>query len=152
VRIRARRGRTPRPVGPVRGRTRGIGSGRCGAARFASNQGLARIHADLAQRGAERSYGLDGGELTPSVNWSAYSLRKEWNAAKNLAEVASSPSRGARINVPAGNPGKSTPGGGDRYRPGRPHRTVWPTLRRTATAQGRSHTFPEREQSREGAG
>jgi putative transposase len=58
----------------------------CGAQRFAYNWGLARITANLAQREAERSYGIDGDALTPPVSWSAYSLRRDWNNAKS--EVA----------------------------------------------------------------
>jgi IS605 OrfB family transposase len=34
------------------------------------------------QREAERSYGIAGDDLTPSISWSLYSLRKDWNAAK----------------------------------------------------------------------
>ncbi|MFF2551940.1 IS607 family element RNA-guided endonuclease TnpB [Nocardia sp. NPDC058058] len=55
----------------------------CGAQRFAYNWGLAHIKANLNQRDAERTYGLSGQELTPPVSWSAYSLRKEWNRAKD---------------------------------------------------------------------
>ncbi|SDM56247.1 putative transposase [Lentzea albidocapillata subsp. violacea] len=58
----------------------------CGAQRFAFNWGLARVKANLDQRAAERSYDLEGPELTPPVNWSAYGLRKDWNLAKE--EVA----------------------------------------------------------------
>jgi putative transposase len=54
----------------------------CGGQRFAFNWGLARIKANLDQRDAERSYGILDAELTPSENWSAYSLRKDWNQAK----------------------------------------------------------------------
>lgn len=57
-----------------------------GAARVAYNWALARIKANLSQRQAERSYGIAEQELTPSVNWSLYGLRKAWNQAK--AEVA----------------------------------------------------------------
>jgi putative transposase len=57
-----------------------------GAARVAFNWGLARVKANLAQREAERSYGITGDGLTPSLPWSLYSLRKDWNAAKD--EVA----------------------------------------------------------------
>lgn len=53
-----------------------------GAARVAFNWGLARVKANLSQREAEKSYGITGDELTPSVSWSLYSLRKDWNAAK----------------------------------------------------------------------
>ena len=55
----------------------------CGGQRFAYNWGLARVKANMDQRKAERSYGLEGDQLTPSLNWSAYSLRKDWNQAKN---------------------------------------------------------------------
>lgn len=58
----------------------------CGAARFAYHWGLAHGKTVLDQRSAERSYGLGEDQLTPSVSWSAYSLRKTWNAAKD--EVA----------------------------------------------------------------
>jgi putative transposase len=54
-----------------------------GAARVAFNWGLARVKANLAQREAERSYGITGAEMTPAVSWSLYSLRKDWNAAKD---------------------------------------------------------------------
>lgn len=53
-----------------------------GAARVAFNWGLARVKANLSQREAERSYGITGDDLTPSMSWSLYSLRKDWNAAK----------------------------------------------------------------------
>jgi putative transposase len=53
-----------------------------GAQRFAYNWGLARIKANLTQRKAEASYGLEGDEITPPLNWSAYSLRREWNQVK----------------------------------------------------------------------
>ena len=54
-----------------------------GAARVAFNWGLARVKANLAQREAERSYGIAEPDLTPAVSWSLYSLRKDWNAAKD---------------------------------------------------------------------
>jgi putative transposase len=53
-----------------------------GAARVAFNWGLARVRAVTDQRAAEATYGLAGDDLTPSVSWSLYSLRKDWNAAK----------------------------------------------------------------------
>jgi putative transposase len=55
----------------------------CGAQRFAYNWGLARITANLAQRAAERSYGIADGLLTPPASWSAWALRKEFNAVKD---------------------------------------------------------------------
>jgi putative transposase len=54
-----------------------------GAARVAFNWGLARVKANLAQREAEWSYGIAEADLTPSLSWSLYSLRKDWNAAKD---------------------------------------------------------------------
>jgi transposase len=54
-----------------------------GAARVAFNWGLARVKANLAQRGAERSYGIGEADLTPAISWSLYSLRRDWNAAKD---------------------------------------------------------------------
>jgi len=54
-----------------------------GAARVAFNWGLARVKANLAQREAEKSYGIAGDDLTPAVSWSLYSLRRDWNAAKD---------------------------------------------------------------------
>jgi putative transposase len=54
----------------------------CGAQRFAFNFGLALVRATLDQRAAERSYGLADTDLTPAVPWSAYGLRRAWNAAK----------------------------------------------------------------------
>jgi putative transposase len=58
----------------------------CGAQRYAFNWGMARIKANLDQRAAEQTYDIPGDQLTPSVSWSAYSLRKDWNQAEN--EVA----------------------------------------------------------------
>lgn len=54
-----------------------------GAARVAFNWGLARVKANLDQREAEKSYGITGGDLTPPLPWSLYSLRKAWNAVKD---------------------------------------------------------------------
>lgn len=61
-------------------------SSHCGGARFAFNWGLARVKAVVDQRSAKRTYGTDEDQLTPAMNWSAYSLRKSWNAVKG--EVA----------------------------------------------------------------
>jgi putative transposase len=55
----------------------------CGGQRFAFNFGLALVRANLDQRAAERSYGITEPELTPAVSWSAYGLRRAWNAAKH---------------------------------------------------------------------
>jgi hypothetical protein len=54
-----------------------------GAARVAFNWGLARVKANLGQREAEKSYGIAGDDLTPPLPWSLYSIRKDWNAAKD---------------------------------------------------------------------
>jgi putative transposase len=56
-----------------------------GAARFAFNWGLARTKAALAQRAAEKTYGVPDADLT-EVPWTLYSLRRDWNRAKG--EVA----------------------------------------------------------------
>jgi putative transposase len=53
-----------------------------GAARVAFNWGLARVKAVTDQRAAEATYGIAGDGLTPSLSWSLYSLRKDWNAVK----------------------------------------------------------------------
>ena len=58
----------------------------CGAVRVAFNWGLARVRANLAQREAERSYGIPEDRLTPALSWSMYGLRKRWNQVKD--EVA----------------------------------------------------------------
>ena len=55
----------------------------CGAQRFAYNFGLALVRVNLDQRAAERSYDIGEDQLTPPVSWSAYSLRRAWNEAKN---------------------------------------------------------------------
>jgi len=56
-----------------------------GAARVAFNWGLAAVKANLNQREAERSYGIDDHELTPVLGWSLPTLRKAWNRAKDEA-------------------------------------------------------------------
>lgn len=53
-----------------------------GAARFAHNHMLALVKAVMAQRDAERSYGIDEAELTPGLGWSLPALRKAWNQRK----------------------------------------------------------------------
>lgn len=57
----------------------------CGASRKAYNTMLATVRANLDQRNAERSYGISDDDLTPVMNWSAYSLRKHWNSIKDDA-------------------------------------------------------------------
>jgi IS605 OrfB family transposase len=54
----------------------------CGAVRVAFNWGLAHVKAVMGQREAEATYGISKDDLTPSVSWSLYSLRKDWNTAK----------------------------------------------------------------------
>ncbi|AHH15381.1 putative transposase [Nocardia nova SH22a] len=49
---------------------------------MAFSWGLALVEANLDQRAAERSYDIAERELIPAVDWSAYSLRKAWNAVK----------------------------------------------------------------------
>ncbi|MGH3982993.1 MAG: helix-turn-helix domain-containing protein [Pseudonocardiaceae bacterium] len=55
----------------------------CGGQRYAYNFGLALIRANLDQRAAERTYGIPDDQLTEPVSWSAFSLRRAWNDAKN---------------------------------------------------------------------
>jgi putative transposase len=55
----------------------------CGAQRSAVNWGLALVSAVMNQRTAEASYGIPAAEMTPSLSWSAYSLRKTWNQTKS---------------------------------------------------------------------
>ncbi|NMM83434.1 transposase [Rhodococcus sp. SRB_17] len=59
----------------------------CGAQRYAYNWALDQVQANLDQRTAERSYDIPDSELTPSLSWSAYSLRKHWNTVKNAVAV-----------------------------------------------------------------
>jgi transposase len=53
-----------------------------GAARFAYNWALAAVRANMMQRAAERTYGLDGDELTPIIGWNLAALRRAWNRVK----------------------------------------------------------------------
>ncbi len=55
----------------------------CGGQRFAYNWGLELIRANLDQRAAERTYDILDDQLTEPVDWSAYSLRRAWNEAKD---------------------------------------------------------------------
>jgi putative transposase len=55
----------------------------CGGQRYAFNWGLALVTAVMNQRKAEASYGIGADQLTPSLSWSAYSLRKTWNQTKD---------------------------------------------------------------------
>jgi hypothetical protein len=48
----------------------------CGAARFAFNDMLGVVKANLDQRSAERSYGIAQEQLTPAQGWSLAKLRK----------------------------------------------------------------------------
>ncbi|PWR06842.1 transposase, partial [Micromonospora sicca] len=53
-----------------------------GAARVAHNWALARVKAVMDQRAAERTYGIDEADLTPTQGWSLPALRRAWNQAK----------------------------------------------------------------------
>ncbi len=57
----------------------------CGAARFAHNWALGQVKDNLATRTGERESGIAQADLTPSQSWSAFSLNKAWNAAKEAA-------------------------------------------------------------------
>src|SRR4030081_4107806 len=54
-----------------------------GAARFAFNWALAQVKANIGQRTAERSCGVDGEDLTAALGWNLPALRRAWNAAKS---------------------------------------------------------------------
>ncbi|MGW5362938.1 IS607 family element RNA-guided endonuclease TnpB [Actinopolymorpha pittospori] len=58
-------------------------AGHCAAARKAFNWGLGRVKANLDQRAAEATYGIPEEFLTPGLNWSLYSFRRDWNQVKN---------------------------------------------------------------------
>jgi hypothetical protein len=58
-----------------------------GARNFAYNTMLAAVKANLDQRAAEKTYGLDEDELTPCLGWSMRSLRNEWNRIKHVVAV-----------------------------------------------------------------
>jgi putative transposase len=53
-----------------------------GARRFAYNWAIRSVRENLATRSAERAAGMAESELTPSLSWSAYSLNKAFNSAK----------------------------------------------------------------------
>src|SRR5690606_36265108 len=54
-----------------------------GAARLAYNHQIARVRANLDQRAAERSYGIEEADLTPSLSWSKVALINHMNAWKD---------------------------------------------------------------------
>jgi putative transposase len=54
-----------------------------GASRLAFNHQIGRVKANLDQRAAERSYGVDEADLTPSLSWSKISLINHMNAWKD---------------------------------------------------------------------
>ena len=56
-----------------------------GAARVAYNWAIREVSANLAQRRSEREAGVPEEHLTPAISWSAYSLGKAFNAAKDDA-------------------------------------------------------------------
>jgi putative transposase len=58
-----------------------------GARNFAFNTMLAAVKANLDQRAAQKTYGLHGDDLTPSMSWSFRSLRNEWNRTKHHVAV-----------------------------------------------------------------
>lgn len=57
----------------------------CGASRFAFNHMLQLVRANLDQRAAERSYGIEDADLSPFLGWSAYTLHRYWNMVKRAA-------------------------------------------------------------------
>lgn len=74
-----------------------------GGARFAYNYMLNKVKTNMDQRDAEKSYGVPAGQLTPSISWSHYSLRKLWNIEKvSAAPWWGSNSKEAYSNALAG--------------------------------------------------
>jgi putative transposase len=61
-----------------------------GAARFAFNHHLARVKANLDQRRAEASYGIEADQQTPRLSWSKVSFINAFNAWKT-GRLPSSP-------------------------------------------------------------
>jgi putative transposase len=77
----------------------------CGGQRFAFNWGLALVTAVMEQRAAEVSYGVPVDQLTPSLSWSAYRLRKLWNRVKDeIAPWWAENSKEAGVLVGCGEP------------------------------------------------
>ncbi len=66
----------------------------CGAARFAYNWTIGLVKENLDARSREREDGIDEGDLTKSLSWSAYSMSPLWNSVKaNVAHgTTTSPS------------------------------------------------------------
>ncbi|AEF42586.1 IS607 family element RNA-guided endonuclease TnpB [Hoyosella subflava] len=58
-----------------------------GGARFAYNTMLRAVKANLAQRDAERSYGIADADLTPTLSWSFQALRSDFNKRKHTVAV-----------------------------------------------------------------
>ncbi len=54
----------------------------CGAARFSYNWAIGAVTGNLTTRAAERETGIDDADLTPSLSWMKFSLRKKLNADK----------------------------------------------------------------------
>jgi putative transposase len=59
-----------------------------GASRLAFNHHLGRVKANLAQRAAEKSYGVPESELTPVLSWSKVSFINHMNAWKDGRDPA----------------------------------------------------------------
>ena len=58
-------------------------SSHAGASRMAYNHHLARVKANLNQRAAELTYGVEPDDLTPLLSWSRFSLINHMNAWKD---------------------------------------------------------------------
>jgi putative transposase len=66
---------------PTPGQAKSLSS-HCGAQRFSYNWAVAAAKANLNQRESERTYDIAEVDLTPSLSWSAYDLRRSWNRSK----------------------------------------------------------------------
>jgi transposase len=67
----------------------------CGTARVAFNRGLAHVKAVTRQREAETTCGIGKEDMTATVSWSLYPLRREWNAAKPVSRRGGASARKA---------------------------------------------------------
>ena len=67
-----------------------------GGARFAYNTMLAAVKANLDQRGAERSYGMDEGGSDAGHGLVVSALRNAWNRRKHAVAISGMARRGGR--------------------------------------------------------
>lgn len=78
-----------------------------GASRLAFNHHLSRVKANLAQRAAERSYGIVEADLTPALSWSKVSFINHMNAWKDGRDPTARVSHDDAGNLVRGLPWRS---------------------------------------------